>query len=139
MVAGNTQAFEIDVKTRPGNIVRVDVYLPAGRTVRAQRQGPETATGRKQLIIAAVTTDICLVFPAICALEADYEVQVVLDASGSSFAIGEETSLRRMERAGVWLTSTNTMLAELVGNWATPQGMALVPLLAADPPMLPVY
>jgi hypothetical protein len=38
-----------------------------------------------------------------------------------------------------WLTSTNTMVAELVGNWATPQGMALVPLLAADPPMLPVY
>jgi hypothetical protein len=31
------------------------------------------------------------------------------------------------------------MVAELVGNWATPQGMALVPLLAADPPMLPVY
>jgi hypothetical protein len=37
------------------------------------------------------------------------------------------------------MTSTNTMVAELVGNWATPQRMALVPLLAADPPMLPVY
>ena len=86
-------------------------------------------TGRKQLIIAAVTTDICLVFPTIGAVEAGYEVQAVLDASGSSFAIGEETSRRRMERAGVWLTSTNTMVAELVGNWATPQGMALVPLL----------
>ena len=32
-----------------------------------------------------------------------------------------------MERAGVWLTSANTMVAELVSNWATPQGMALVP------------
>jgi nicotinamidase-related amidase len=118
---------------------------------RVQRQGVVNAwddphfaqavadTGRKQLIIAAVTTDICLVFPTISAVEAGYEVQAVLDASGSSFAIGEATSRRRMERAGVWLTSTNTMVAELVGNWATPQGMALVPLLAADPPMLPVY
>ena len=118
---------------------------------RVQRQGVVNAwddpnfaqavahTGRKQLIIAAVTTDICLVFPTISAVEAGYEVQAVLDASGSSFAIGEETSRRRMERAGVWLTSTNTMVAELVGNWATPQGMALVSLLAADPPMLPVY
>jgi nicotinamidase-related amidase len=96
------------------------------------------ATGRKQLIIAAVTTDICLVFPTISAVEAGYEVQAVLDASGSSFAIGEETSRRRMERAGVWLTSANTMIAELVGNWASPQGAALVPLLASDPPMLPV-
>jgi len=95
-------------------------------------------TGRKQLIIAAVTTDICLVFPAISAVEAGYEVKAVLDASGSSYAIGEETSRRRMERAGVWLTSTNTMVAELVGNWATPQGMALVPLISSDPPMLAV-
>jgi nicotinamidase-related amidase len=96
------------------------------------------AIGRKQLIIAAVTTDICLVFPAISAVEAGYEVQAVLDASGSSFEIGEETSRRRMERAGVWFTSANTMVAELVGNWASPQGSALMPLLASDPPMLPV-
>ncbi|WP_158812846.1 isochorismatase family protein [Methylocapsa sp. S129] len=96
------------------------------------------ATGRRQLIMAAVTTDICLVFPAISAVEAGFEVQAVLDASGSSFEIGEETSRRRMERAGVWLTSTNTMVAELVHNWATPQGMKLVPLIAANPPMLPV-
>jgi Isochorismatase family len=91
-------------------------------------------TGRKQLIIAAVTTDICLVFSTLSAVEAGYEVQAVLDASKSSFAIGEETSRRRMERAGVWLTSTNTMVAELAGNWATPPGMALVPLLAAASP-----
>ena len=124
---------------------------PGAFAKRVQRQGVVNAwddpnfskavadTHRKQLIIAAVTTDICLVFPTISAVEAGYEVQAVLDASGSSFSIGEETSRRRMERAGVWLTSTNTMVAELVGNWATPQGMALVPLLSADPPMLPVY
>jgi nicotinamidase-related amidase len=94
-------------------------------------------TGRRQLIIAAVTTDICLVFPAISAVEAGFEVQAVLDASGSSTDIGEYTSRRRMERAGVWLTSTNTMIAELVHDWATPQGMKLVPLISADPPMLP--
>ena len=98
--------------------------------------GAVAETGRKKLIIAAVTTDICLVFPTISAVEAGYEVQAVLDASGSSFPIGEETARRRMERCGVWLTSTNTMVAELVGNWATPQGMALVPLIASDPPML---
>jgi hypothetical protein len=30
------------------------------------------------------------------------------------------------------------MVAELVGNWATPQGIALVPLISSDPPMLAV-
>jgi hypothetical protein len=90
----------------------------------------------RQLITAAVTTDICLVFPAISAVEAGFEVQAVLDASGSSLEIGEEMSRRRMERAGVWLTSTNTMVAELVQNWATAEGMKLVPLIAANPPLL---
>lgn len=95
-------------------------------------------TGRHQLVMAAVTTDICLVFPAISAVEAGYEVMAVMDASGTDTAIGEETSRRRMERVGVWLTSTNTMVAELVQDWSTPQGIPLVKALTAISPMLPV-
>jgi len=97
-----------------------------------------TATGRRQLIMGAVTTDICLVFPAISAVEDGYEVQAVMDASGSSFVIGEETSRRRMERAGVWLTSTNTMIAELVQDWSSAQGQKLMPLLMADVAIHPI-
>jgi nicotinamidase-related amidase len=96
------------------------------------------ATGRRQLIMGAVTTDICLVFPAISAVEDGYEVQAVMDASGSSFAIGEETSRRRMERSGVWLTSTNTMIAELVQDWSTTEGQKLMPLMMADVAIHPV-
>ena len=95
-------------------------------------------TGRRQLIMAAVTTDICLVFPAISAVEAGYEVLAVMDASGTDTAIGEEMARRRMERAGVWLTSTNTMVAELVQDWSTPAGGPLVRAMTSVSPMLPV-
>ena len=107
---------------------------PAAFAKRVQRQGVVNAwddpnfakavadTGRKQLIIAAVTTDICLVFPTISAVEAGYEVQAVLDASGSSFAIGEETSRRRMERAGVWLTSDQHHGGRTGGQLGDPAG-----------------
>lgn len=44
----------------------------------------------------------------------------------------------RIPRAGVWLTSTNTMIAELVRDWSTPEGMQLIPLLLASAPMQPV-
>lgn len=96
------------------------------------------ATGRRQLIMAAVTTDICLVFPAISAVEAGYEVLAVMDACGTDTAVGEDMARRRMERAGVWLTSTNTMVAELVQDWSTPQGGPLVKAMTSVSPMLPV-
>jgi hypothetical protein len=35
-------------------------------------------------------------------------------------------ALRRMERAGVTLTSANQLVAELVGNWTTPEGSRIV-------------
>jgi nicotinamidase-related amidase len=37
-------------------------------------------TGRKQLIMAGVVTDVCVAFPALCALEEGYQVFVVVDA-----------------------------------------------------------
>src|SRR5690554_6789020 len=40
------------------------------------------ATGRKQLLIAGVVTEVCVAFPALSAIEAGYDVFVVTDASG---------------------------------------------------------
>lgn len=97
------------------------------------------ATGRRNLIMAGLTTDVCLVFPAIDAVEEGYGVQAVLDASGSPFELSEDTSRRRMEQAGVVLTATNTVIAELADNWATPHGQQLIQLLFTDviPPINP--
>jgi nicotinamidase-related amidase len=41
------------------------------------------ATGRKNLIMVGITTDVCVVYPAISAMESGYSVQVVVDACGS--------------------------------------------------------
>ena len=97
------------------------------------------ATGRKKLIMAAVTTDICLIFPAISAVQEGFEVLAVLDASGSAFDVQEELARRRMATAGVVLTTTNTAIAELVQDWSTPQGTELVPLIMASEPNTPGY
>jgi len=94
------------------------------------------ATGRKKLIMGGVTTDICLIFPSISAVQAGFDVQAVIDASGSSYEMQEEMSRRRMERAGVVLTTTNTIIAELVQDWSSPQGSQLVMLLVATAPMM---
>jgi nicotinamidase-related amidase len=87
------------------------------------------ATGRRNLIMAGVTTDVCLVFPTISARREGYQVQAVMDASGSPYKLSEETSRRRMEREGVVLTATNTLMAELAQDWSRPEGSQLLGIL----------
>ena len=75
--------------------------------------GAVRATGRKNIIMGGVTTDICLIFPSISAVQEGLNVLAVLDASGSSYEVQENMARSRMERAGVVLTTTNTAIAEL--------------------------
>lgn len=87
------------------------------------------ATGRKKLVVAGVTNDVCTVYPVLTLLSQGYEVQVVADAGGSPTQVADDISLRRMERAGATLTTTNQLIAELAGTWATPEGGELVQLI----------
>jgi nicotinamidase-related amidase len=89
------------------------------------------STGRKKLILAGVTNDVCTVFPALSLVEGGYDVQVVADAGGSPSKMADDIALRRMERGRVTLTSTNQLIAELVGNWTTPEGGQLVQVIMA--------
>jgi nicotinamidase-related amidase len=98
--------------------------------------GAIEATGRKNLIMGGVTTDICLIFPSISAVQLGYSVQAILDASGSSWEVQEDLTRQRMQQAGVVLTTTNTAIAELVQDWASPAGGELVKLLVASAPMM---
>jgi nicotinamidase-related amidase len=95
------------------------------------------ATGRKKLIVAALTTDICLIYPTISAVQEGFDVLAVLDASGSAFDVQEKLARRRMAAAGVVLTTTNTVIAELVQDWSSPQGTELIQLLMASLPKAP--
>lgn len=80
------------------------------------------ASGRKNIIMAGLTNDVCTVYPAISAVEEGFNVQVVVDAGGSPTLLADETALRRMENTGVVLTSTNQVMSELAYDWSTPAG-----------------
>jgi nicotinamidase-related amidase len=83
------------------------------------------ATGKKKLIMAGLTNDVCIVYPAISAVEEGYDVQVVVDAGGSPTTLADETALRRMEKHGVTLTSTNQVMAELAVSWSQDFGQII--------------
>ena len=63
------------------------------------------ATGKKQLIIAGVVTEVCVAFPALSALEEGFDVFVVTDASGTFNEVTRDAAWRRMEQAGAQLIS----------------------------------
>lgn len=87
------------------------------------------ATGRNKLIVAGVTNDVCTVYPTLTMTSLGYQVQVVADAGASPDLIPDVISLWRMDKHGATLTSTNQLIAELAGSWATPEGAQLVQVL----------
>lgn len=75
------------------------------------------ATGRKQLIIAGVVTEVCVAFPALSALEEGYEVFIVTDASGTFNAITRDAAWNRMVQAGAQLITWFGVACELHRDW----------------------
>ena len=75
------------------------------------------ATGKKQLIIAGIVTDVCVAFPTLSALEAGYEVFVVIDASGTTSPAIREAAHMRMVHAGAQLVNWFSIASELQRDW----------------------
>jgi nicotinamidase-related amidase len=76
------------------------------------------ATGRKQLIIAGLWTEICVAMPAIQAAGEGWDVTVVTDASGGVSVEAHEVALQRMAAAGVNLMTWLAVAAEWQRDWA---------------------
>lgn len=75
------------------------------------------ATGKKQLIIAGVVTEVCVAFPALSALEEDFDVFVITDASGTFNAMTRDAAWERMTAAGAQLMTWFGAAAELHRDW----------------------
>lgn len=90
------------------------------------------ATGRKKLIMAGLTNDVCIVFPSISAVEDGYEVQAVINAGGSPSQVADDVSIQRMKDHGVTITVANQMLAELADRWSEGQGPTIEKILLEE-------
>ncbi|CAB3844584.1 putative hydrolase YcaC [Achromobacter mucicolens] len=75
------------------------------------------ATGKKQLIIAGVVTEVCVAFPVLSAIEEGFDVFVVTDASGTFNEVTRDAAWRRMEQAGAQLMSWFGAACELHRDW----------------------
>ncbi len=75
------------------------------------------ATGRKQIVIAGVVTDVCVTFPTLSALAEGFEVFVVTDASGTFNTTVQQAAWSRMVQAGAQMMNWFSVACELQGDW----------------------
>jgi nicotinamidase-related amidase len=90
----------------------------------------KAANGRKNVIMAGLTNDVCIVYPSISMVDEGYDVQVVIDAGGSPTQIADDLAQQTWEKVGVRTTAINQLIAELTNSWTTEDGGKLAQILA---------
>ncbi len=113
----------------PNGPLMPEIHQFAPHSVHVPRKGEVNAwdnelfvktvreTGKKTLIIAGVWTSVCVMFPALDAKAAGFNVYAVIDASGDPSEMASRTTLARFTQAGVVPISANAVLCELQRTW----------------------
>jgi nicotinamidase-related amidase len=88
------------------------------------------ATGRRKLIFAGVSLEVCAAFPAITAVGKGYDAYVPVDACGTFSQTKREAGLIRMQQAGVIVSDYATLTVEILKDNGRPEAGAVYGALA---------
>ena len=78
------------------------------------------ATGRTKLLIAGISTEVCLAFSALSATAEGFDAYAVIDAAGTFSQTKREVGLLRMQQAGVTPIDYATAIVEILADNADP-------------------
>lgn len=106
--------------------------LPAQYAARIQRTGvinawddpafvaAVRATGKKNLLMGGLTTDVCLVPPALSAQAEGFHVVALLDISAACTKTAALNSRDLLQKAGIEVMSVTPMITSMLGNYKNP-------------------
>jgi nicotinamidase-related amidase len=78
------------------------------------------ATGKRHLLIGGLTTDVCLVPPALSAKEEGFNVVALVDISAATTKLGAQTSLTLLNNAGIDQMVVTPMITSMLGDYKSP-------------------
>lgn len=90
------------------------------------------ATGRKKLIFAGLSLEVCAAFPAITAVGKGLDAYVAVDACGTFSQTKHQVGLLRMLQAGVILSDYATLMIEVLKDNARPEAGAVYGAIEMD-------
>ena len=76
---------------------------------------------RPKVVLAGIETHVCVLHTALDLLADDFRVFVAVDAVGARYRIDHDTALRRLEQAGVVLTTAEGCAFEWIGGAGHPK------------------
>jgi nicotinamidase-related amidase len=82
-------------------------------------------TGRRNLIVTGISTDVCLTFPAIAAMADGFQSYAVIDASGGFSQTQVDMGIVRMQQAGVIPVGYSNVAIEILADNAAPEAEAV--------------
>ena len=89
---------------------------------------------RYRVLVCGVETHVCVMQTALDLVAAGFEPYVAVDAVGARYAVDHDTALRRMESAGVILTTTEAAMFEWCRTADTPEFKKISALAKEKPP-----
>ena len=106
--------------------------VPAEYAARIQRTGvinawddaafanAVRATGRKKLLMGGLTTDVCLVPPALSAKAEGFDIVALFDISAANTRLGAQNSRDLLQQASIPIMTVTPMITSLLGNYQNP-------------------
>jgi nicotinamidase-related amidase len=92
------------------------------------------ADGRYRVLVTGIETHVCVLQTALDLVAIGFEPYLAVDAVAARHAVDHETALRRMESAGVVLTTTETAMFEWCRTAGTPEFKKISALAKEAPP-----
>lgn len=89
-----------------------------------------TGKGKKKIVMAGLWTSVCIVGPVMSAINDNYEVYVITDASGDVSKEAHDMAIARMIQAGAKPITSLQYLLELQRDWARSETYEAVNQLA---------
>jgi nicotinamidase-related amidase len=86
-------------------------------------------TDRTTLLLAGLESHVCVFHTGAHALRLGYRLHVATDAVSSRSELNKEIGLRRLEKAGAVISSTEMIIFELLNRAGTPEFRSALPLL----------
>lgn len=117
----------VDMGVNTGTATEIMAELPGVREIDRtgvnawedeEFRNAVAATGRRNIVMAGLWTEVCLTFPTIDMQAEGYHVYPVADAVGGISPVAHDRAIERMQAAGATPITAIQFGSELMRNWA---------------------